>query len=339
MTAVDLVGGWGYANLGDEAILAGYVEVLKDEVDLHVRSVDPGRTLRAQMSLASVAREWGVRGQGVPVFGGGGYLNGRWTPFAQQKLATGAALARRRSAVVHAVELRKMSAGPTTAWLARRFLKRSIVSVRDVESEHECYRASGIDVDVVPDAITLLHPYLDKYRGRRRESEGKILVNALDIKSRGDADEAEIDVDAWRPFLLDLGKALGGRLCLMVGGEGDRDFANGLGIGSAIVEPRTVQDLVGLIGSADGLISVRMHPSLLGTALNIPTVAIPYCGKVRPTLESIGVEQAVTTELSVDSVLSTLSASPRDTTSVWRDASRMSRDWLLTSIDAASNSR
>ncbi len=335
MTAVELVGGWGYANLGDEAILAGYIEALKGEVDLRVRSVNPARTSRAQISRAAVTRDWRGRTAGIPVFGGGGYLNGRWTPFAQQKLARGASMTRRARGVVHAVELRRLSAGRLTARLASSFLEGSIVSVRDLESRDECYKTTRRHPDVVPDAIALLYPYLDKYRESRPESQGKILVNALDIGSRGDADEAEIDVDRWRPFLKELGTVLGDRMCLMVGGEGDRGFANSLGLQASVLEPRTVAELVGLIGSSSGLISVRMHPSLLGTALNIPTVAIPYCGKVRPTLDMIGVGHALTTNLSVDAVLSSL-ASTSDTTSVWAAAAATSRNWLLNAIDEAS---
>jgi polysaccharide pyruvyl transferase WcaK-like protein len=46
---VVLAGGWGYNNLGDEAILAGYVEtLLGHDLDPTIISVDPRKTRAAQ---------------------------------------------------------------------------------------------------------------------------------------------------------------------------------------------------------------------------------------------------------------------------------------------------
>lgn len=87
------------------------------------------------------------------------------------------------------------------------------------------------------------------------------------------------------------------------------------------------------------MFSVRMHPALLGTMLNVPTMAVPYCGKVRPTLRKIGLEDVIASELVHSEISDRLFKSNVDFDSAWEAASRASAAWLHNNIAATSEGR
>ena len=139
MAQIKLLGGWGYNNLGDEAILAGYLETLSDVTDLHVTSVDPQRTLQAQRKAWRISQEGStssVRAD-AGILCGGGYLNGSWIPEILWKLRR---LQKDRhrceDSAVHAVEVRGLAGSPAASKVSRLFAD-SKSSVRDLESQRE----------------------------------------------------------------------------------------------------------------------------------------------------------------------------------------------------------
>ena len=219
---IDLAGGWGYENLGDEAILAGYVEHLRGRDDVRVLSVDPRRTKAAQLDGVLVARETFTERSNNPlVIGGGGYLNGRWLPEIYPKLTRLAAISRSRPVSAHGIEVRRMDYVMQSS-LLNRVLGHAEVSVRDPVSASNVARIVGSAPPIVPDAISLLVPHLDRYVRRSPLQEGKVVINILDISSRGDSDECEVEVDQWDQFVQSILTALGPEAVILIGGEGDR---------------------------------------------------------------------------------------------------------------------
>jgi polysaccharide pyruvyl transferase WcaK-like protein len=329
---IEVAGGWGYENLGDEAILAGYVEHLQLQQRVRVLSVNPKRTMRAQLSGVVVARETTTsHSRDSLVIGGGGYLNGRWLPEIYPKLTRLAALSRNRSVTVHGVEVRRMD-NRVKAGLIRRFLEGADVTVRDAKSAANVAAITGATPQVVPDAIALLVPHLERYQTNLPWLTGKIVLNLLDISGRGDADECEIDAGGWDHFVQSLLTRLGQQAVILVGGEGDRVYANKFKHNAAVIEPTTVSGLVSILGSARGVLSVRMHPGLLASAVGTPVVTVPYCGKVRPTLEEIGVGAILMQDLNVESVLDRLHVDV-NFDHEWRAASISSAQHLDRSLD------
>ncbi|QAY74712.1 hypothetical protein ET445_16585 [Agromyces protaetiae] len=329
---VDLIGGWGYNNLGDEAILAGYIELLSDVSEVSVASVDVARTAHAQRPGIRVRPEGRPSRGDAAILCGGGYLNGSWVPeifgkLRRQRRDMGSAPVR----VVSSVEVRGMASG-RRARLLRNTLSGSAVSVRDVQSQQELRRL-GIESEVMPDAIALLWPYLDRYQTPVPEARGKVLINLLDIGRRPDAGESEVDPTEFIRLADELIDSLGDRAVGLVIGDGDLAFMRRYRH-LQLATPRSVTDLVSLIGEADAVLSVRMHPGLIASAMGTPVVAIPYCGKVRPTLQRIGVADSILVELDrsrVDRQLRTVV----DRSARWREAHNLKKDWLLARLGMA----
>lgn len=331
-----LAGGWGYENLGDEAILAGYLEYFRDRAAVEVASINPSRTAAAQRSALNVIAETGRPTLDGPLLlGGGGYLNGRWIPEIYAKLRRLVRLRGDHDFYAHGIEVRRLDTRYQSR-LIKRLTSGGTIAVRDDLSAQMLADSANAQSSVLPDAIALLYPHLDKYTKSADWAEGKIVVNLLDIQARGDSDESLVDVTAWDQFVDDLLDALGERALLLVGGEGDRQYINSRHPRATLVEPTTVVDLVSTVATADGVLSVRMHPALISSAVGTPTVAIPYCGKVAPTLERIGVGDTILPTLDVDHALEMLSRRT-DHSGAWEAASTKSEEWLdqiVRSLDA-----
>jgi polysaccharide pyruvyl transferase WcaK-like protein len=324
---ITVMGGWGYNNLGDEAILAGYLETFAGETEVRVTSVDPDRTSHAQLKNPQYFSEGQLLGSSaITILGGGGYLNGSWVPEIYSKLRRlnrdrgGSAL------VAHAEEVRGFSGRFKQRALAT-LLQDAKVSVRDNESLIELEAVPDLSPSVQPDAISLLYPHLDRYRLPLPDLRGKVLVNLLDIAARPDSGEFDLGLSGYQRFVDELLDAIGNRAVGLVIGGGDYEFMRQYP-SLPLLAPRTVVDLVSSISAADATFSVRMHPALIASASNKPVLAVPYCGKVRPTLSNLGISDIVLGNYDVDQAIELLSREA-DRSSAWWAAHASSRDWLL----------
>lgn len=287
-----LAGGWGYDNLGDEAILAGYLECLPEEVAFSVASVDPTRTAMAQQVKTRFSREGkSMPAPGTLLLGGGGYLNGGWIPQIYTKLGRLAHERRGKTVVGHGIEVRKLD-GRLQSHLAGKLFSGADIAVRDADSSVELLKFKPTKVEVFPDAISLLVPHLAKYVDPLADLKGRILINLLDLSARPDAAESGLDTSTWLSFCDELVASLGNRAIGLVVGAYDSTFMRRWPE-LELLSPTTVRQLVSSIYSADGLFSVRMHPGLIASGLNKPFVSVPYCGKIYPTLSRIGIEDRI----------------------------------------------
>lgn len=326
MTRLLLGGGWGYNNLGDEAILAGYIGTLADmQVPMSVTSVDPSRTTLAQMIDVPVIREGDASGvfDGL-LLGGGGYVNGSWRPEATRKL--GRLMRDGRGTVVgaHGIEVR--SAQGRFGSKVARVLREGRVAVRDVESKDELSKI-GVNSEVLPDGIALLSESADRYLKVIPELKGLVCLNLLDLGARPDRAESEIDPSSYERLSAELVDRLGDRAVGLIIGDGDYEFMRRFD-NLKLVAPRTVRELVSILASVSGLFSVRMHPALIATMIGTPVVAVPYCGKVRPTAREIGVTSALLSGASTEDVLDQLASPLADFSDHWETANRRNRRWL-----------
>jgi polysaccharide pyruvyl transferase WcaK-like protein len=333
-----LAGGWGHDNLGDEAILAGYLETLHSRRPV-VLSVDPARTRASQRPLIANTIQFvdetsypSVRraalSSGAPLLiSGGGFLNGSWAPEIAFRLRRLITVAARRRVVIHATELRRLDYWPVVR-NARRLLEKSRVSVRDEKSAKVSENLSGVHAEVLPDSISLLFPHLASYEEPVRQLPGEfVLVNLQDVPRRQDSSEAEFDLHEWDAFCDGLVSDLGSRAVGISLGAEDahymRRFPN-----LQVIAPSSVPELVSLLRQASGLVSVRMHPALISTMLNRPTVSIPYCGKVRPTLRQVGLEDRVLSKLDLADVHARLSTPAPSAGPQWDSAAHQNIAWI-----------
>lgn len=339
MPPILLAGGWGYPNLGDEAILAGYLEWARSErIEAQVASCDPHRSASAQRLSPKFGSESKHFDFDTMLLGGGGYLNGAWLPEVTRKIRRLIELRDGRHLIAHAVEARDFSARDGIA--LRSLLAGGRLSVRDASSISELDGLGIYSSTVLPDAISLLYPHLSSYGGKAAEFGTMVAVNMLDVGRRPDRAQSEIDPDAYDRFTSELLIHLGDRALGLVIGEGDYKYMKRFS-DLRIVEPKTVSSLITILRSVSGVVSVRMHPALIASQLGTPTVSIPYCGKVRGTLNRIGIQRLILDVPDLDRALELLQGSP-NAHSEWLKANLVSSGWLkqaFTSFCDPSHSR
>lgn len=298
-----IAGGWGYGNLGDEAILAGYLlDAEAHGVNLTVVSVDPAvtraslgtiaSTLSRTHSLADESHTAFTRRATQPmVIAGGGYLNSTWYTEVAGKLRRLRSIRQSSPLIAHATEFRGLT-DVRLVKLARGLLNDSALSVRDVDSARVAQSLGAGDALILPDAISLLYPYVDELTYDIPDLQDVTLVNFLDVPARNDAHEAEFALEHWVNACRHMVEGIGGRVLGIAMDDSDEVFmAEQLGI--HVLRPATVPELLSSLRSAKGLLTTRMHPALLSTMLGRPTNVLPYCGKVRPTLRNLGLEFVV----------------------------------------------
>ena len=113
----------------------------------------------------------------------------------------------------------------------------------------------------------------------------------------------------------------------LVVGAGDREYMQRFR-SLELVTPSSVEHLVSVLGGASSIVSVRMHPALIGSMLGKPTFAIPYCGKVAPTLDNIGISEQLLKNSDPDFVMDHLKDESSATASAWARSSRVTSSWL-----------
>ncbi|WP_157981609.1 polysaccharide pyruvyl transferase family protein [Protaetiibacter intestinalis] len=325
---ITLTGGWGYYNMGDEALLAAYRKTLEGIDELRIASVDPVRTARAH-GLAEVDREaYFMRpAEGPVVVCGGGYLNGRWRPELPLKLRRLRRLSR-HGVIGHALEMRRLDA-PSISRSSRALFSGHPLAVRDTESAAQAARL-GLAADIVPDAIAMLAPHVGGLRKTVPQVVGKYVLNLVDIAKRSDSSDSEVAPQEWLGFCKELISRIGSEAVAIVAGHADREFARNFGI--PLIEPSSVRSFISILGSARAVLSVRMHPALIASMLGVPTLAVPYNGKVSPTLGQIGIESIVLRSLDVDLAIQSLSSS-EDLSGAWSAAAERSSSWLLSAVE------
>lgn len=330
---ITLFGGWGYPNLGDEAILAGYLEALSTTHQVTVISPNPGQTRSAQSGEIRVLPEYSGSPTGdAAIICGGGYLNGHWREEIRGKLRRlDARSAAHRTRIVHAVEVRHLEQAGSTRRLARKLFGRAAAtSVRDTASLDEVARL-GQRASIVPDAIALLYPFLGKYIEPIPALAGKVIVNFQRIRHRSDPNDAHVSGEAWDDYASGVLEALGDRAVGLIGGGGDRmDMSRFTRL--PLVEPKNVRQLVSCLAAVDAVFSLRMHPALLASMLGKPVASVPYNGKIRPTLSELGLSDMIDPCTDVEATLHRLTVAP-DHADAWASSHARTRAWLDCAID------
>ena len=155
-----VVGGYGYRNVGDEAILAGLLEKIGRERSVSVVSRMPAETAALHGVRAFSLRQAvvAIRSHASVVIGGGG-LFGRDMGAIGRLLPLYGLLASRLGlrVAIHGVGVDR-GMRPVAAWLFRRLARRAVaVTVRDRRSA-EVLAAWGIPTEVVADLSAAVEP-------------------------------------------------------------------------------------------------------------------------------------------------------------------------------------
>lgn len=331
---VRLAGGWGYDNIGDEAILRGYLDFFEDSgISADVLSQNPARTLKAQHWTG--AKSPNVVSYPSLIFArrldtllcGGGFLNRGWRGnFERQALQISAVKKRARNFATHSVELNGLN-GDLSSRLLGSVLKTGPLSVRDARSDLFA-QATGLEhASIQPDAISLLYPSVMRHFRKLEALDGMTVVNFLDIAGRGDSSEAGIEPSEWDSFVTKFIARHPGKVIGLRAGAYDDLYMRKLSI--PIMRVKNVSELISVLGSAKRVLSTRMHPALIATQLGVPTVAVPYCAKVSPTLVRLGLESIVLASLNQNSVESIFNEVEHDFSVQWSTNFEECKRWLL----------
>jgi hypothetical protein len=239
-------------------------------------------------------------------------------------------IAGQQQVVGHALEVRGLM-DPLVADRFRWLFRNGVCSVRDPESAAEVTRLGVGLPAVVPDGVSLLYPFVRDLGTHVESAAGRILVNLLDVPGRDDADEAEFPTDRWAERCRSLIEGLGSPTLGLALDEDDARFMIDV-LGMEVLLPRSVHGLISAISSSAGLVTTRMHPALISTMLGRPTCALPYCGKVRPTLTESGLGRIVAPPgaLAVPQDFH----GPADYDGEWRLNHSRSLNWLAEALGA-----
>lgn len=321
-----LVGGWGYGNLGDEAILKGYIETIAalgmscgiGSVDRRQTELSQGFSLPKNMAyFPEWSARWSARkdSRRIPVIaGGGGYLNGSWRTEVASKIQRIRILSGPGNLRLHGVEARAL-VNDKVGKLFSGAIAPGMAAVRDDDSVR-VMESLGVQASVVPDSISLLAPIVHKIARPLPMLQGCTLLNLLDINKRYDSKESEVIHDNWVKSCRTLASRLGKKCVGLAIDSTDAEFLSDT-VGVSVIRATTVSGLVSILASCDALVSVRMHPALISSMLGTPTVAIPYCGKVRPTLAALDLGWLIPESDRIEEFVSYIPDDMGRATSIW----------------------
>lgn len=299
---ITITGAYGAGNLGDEAILAGILQTLRQELpryDLQVLSHDPAATtalhgvaaarvipagLRSALRIRD-ARETLASTKLVLIGGGGilydsGFHDGGSNPIRTWWIRTELL---RRWGVPYA--LLAVGAGPVRKWSSRRMLRRILEGARVVTARDDASAkllgqvAPRTAVVRVPDPAFALAP-----PGPR-----SITGTVVCARRWGDALTTAL-VEGLTPLA-----ASGERISflpLVDNAEDDvayaQELADALGHGSVVLpHPASPQAAIERLSHARTIVSMRLHGVILGAVAGRPTVPVSYSPKVAAVAQEL----------------------------------------------------
>ncbi|MEP7040168.1 MAG: polysaccharide pyruvyl transferase family protein [Chloroflexota bacterium] len=286
-----VVGGYGYRNVGDEAILAGLLGQIGRDRSVSVVSRMPAETAAIHGVRAIPLREavLGIRGYGSVIIGGGGLFGrdmgaiGRLLPlYALLASALGLRVA------IHGVGIDR-DMRPITAVLLRRLADRAVAfTVRDRRSV-QVLAEWGIAADLVPDLSAGVQP--------APASVGRELLRQAGLDP--DRPVVGLALTALRPHQA---AALEGAVARCIADLPDVQFCfipmsqhpfvhahNDLLLGYrlklrsprlAVLEPSLPPDqLMAIFRGLSAVVSMRYHSLLFAERMGVPIIPLPYAPK------------------------------------------------------------
>lgn len=314
MTRLLLSGYYGFSNAGDEAILAGIIQAVRElDPSVAFTVISGKRRMTAErygvdaVSRGDLDAIWGALGSADALLSGGGSLLQDVTSFKSLSYYLAImvmAKLRRKPAMVYAQGIGPIT-GATGRLLVRTVLNRmDAIAVRDPESAQLLSRL-GITrppVSVTADAALVLGPG-DPELGRSLLRPGLPETGPL----------VGVSVRPWKAgdarFVPALAEALDG-LTRASGGHvvffpmqvpGDVQAAEAVRTlmkerATVLTESYTHQEVRGLVAATDLVIGLRYHALVFAAMSGVPMVGLSYDPKIDSFLRLLGREPAATTD-------------------------------------------
>lgn len=305
MKTILLSGYYGFGNLGDEALLAGTLQMLRSRApDLRtiVLSAAPSQT-RADHSVEALQR-WNLR-EVLPamrrsdlfVSGGGGLVQDAtsWRSPLYYLGLIGAARLLRKPVMIYAQGIGPLRHRVNVELARRLFSAACAITVRDEHSAQWLRRHRvRTPVTVTADPSLALDPAPDTHVTRLLEAESvrvgpETVIVAL-RKWRGNVNFAARASVEFKHMVHKLGVEI---VLLPMHHPGDvalaRRVAQQAGTGIAVLDRRLQPaEALGVISRAGAVVGMRLHALILGVAAARPVLGIGYDPKVAAFAESVG---------------------------------------------------
>lgn len=296
---VVISGYYGFGNLGDEAVLAAMLAMLRARIsgaEFTVLSADPQHTqalhgVHAAARLSPRALQ-ALAGADLFLSGGGGLIqdvtSARSAAYYLAVLGAATLLSRRTMVFAQSI-------GPLRRrWiraLARTVLNRvDLLTVRDQDSRR-LLQEVGVkrSVEVVADPVFALDPgsggQVRALLGRRDQPH-----IGLALRPWGAIDYLEPLIDAVRTVRDDIGAGV-----IVLAFHPQRDLAvctaAARALDARMISGIPPQEMMALIGLLDVLVSVRLHALICAIAMGVAPVGVSYDPKVEGLFRRIGVGQ------------------------------------------------
>lgn len=322
MSKIVISGYYGFANAGDEAMLAAMIEAFNDlepGIDITVISGNPEDTRRRHGVKAVFRLNYPeiikVLNKGDILISGGGSL--------LQDVTSNRSLYYYLSIMLLAKKMGKpvmlyaQGIGPVRGSMAQSAMRYignmvDLITVRDEGSEEEL-KFLGVDrpkIYVTADPVLAMHQ-VDKAIGRsilrRNGLEGAApLVGFCPREWKDWAHYKHILAQTADTLVREFGARI-----VFLPMQWPDDFAVAKKIvcrmkekAAVLEEEYTTTELLSLVGNLDMLIGIRLHALIFAAVMNVPMVGISYDPKIERFLETVGQQQVGTLKsISPESLL------------------------------------
>jgi polysaccharide pyruvyl transferase CsaB len=314
MTHVALLGYYGFANAGDEAILRSMIADLREkdpDIEFSVLSGDPAKTASYYRVKAVHRMRFGevfkvLRSCDLLIVGGGGLLqdatSGRSIPYYLGVTYLAKLLGKR-------VMFYAQGVGPIRGWRGK-FLTKMIVNkvdyitVRD-RGSLELLQSLGVrrpPMEVTADPVLLLRPSgeerVNKIFREKGVAKGDRIIG-VSVRNWKEYDEyktalaealnhivRELEVKvAFIPMHHPHDIEASADVMRMIEGES-----------ILIDEELSPEELLTVIGKMDFIVGMRLHSLIFAATMGVPAVGITYDAKVKQFMELAGIPQGGTIE-------------------------------------------
>ncbi|MEJ5252869.1 MAG: polysaccharide pyruvyl transferase CsaB [Chthonomonadetes bacterium] len=302
-------GYYGFANAGDEAVLAGLVHGLRRagySEHLTVLSANPAYTEREhgvqailRTSLQVIWRA--MRRARLFVLGGGSLLQDVTSARSVVYYLGMHVLARRAGCRIAWIGqgIGPLRRGWARRWVARTAEGAETIVVRDPASA-DLLRTMGVSRVQVGADLSFLLPEADiEYGWQVLQGAGVCRDDALIALAPRRWAGAGADVDALLADLMQYARQEWGARALLLAMQPSRDDEIVRKIAAEVPEaivpaqPLSVRDIQSVLACCQVVIGVRLHALMLAAASGIPALALSYDPKVRAFWEQVAPEYVV----------------------------------------------
>lgn len=328
-------------NLGDqtieicaEAMIRAVMKNLRissDKYEVIRRDADfiNERSLSTQTQNQSETAEYLIKKSDVIIFGGAPMFNYLYEGFAERTARTMDIIKKYSKPVIFsAIGVENYEQNNPICIQLRNSLNNSCVRMITTRDNFEALQKFTEDTNIpiakVSDSAvhisTIFKDYISKPQGSSKKKIGLFVIRGNAFKDNKIEFDQEQAIKLWLNIAVEL-EARGYDYEFLTSGSYTDELLlerliveHGVNEQKCITNLNTPEDLVRKISSYDGMISCRLHPSIISYSLKVPTVALMWNNKVGSFYKNIGYSERViqATDVKCKDIIERLEAAMRE---------------------------